>query len=545
MTGALLVPPSPPLLRRSFCIRSGLPSTSGPITACDAKRLTRRIHNRHIIQADFLPDCSRKLEAMARIKSSATLQLRPAVMRVGHRWLRVDRGVLVVPARRTGASAGSIELPVVRIPGDRRGSEPVFRLGGGPGMSNLRFLPPAALADHDVLLVGYRGVDGNLVLDCPEVTRALRGVGRDLLSPASRSNLARAAASGAQRLERDGVDLAGFTISEVLADLEDARAALGYERISLLSESYGTRVALLYAQHHPERVHRSVMLGVNPPGHFVWDPGTVEAQLGDFAQLTHSRRGGPANRRELLATIADVLAGLPRRWRGTWVDPGKVKVLTFVLLFQRRTARLVIDAYQRAAAGDLAGLALLSLSSDLVLPRLFVWGDFIAKAMSADFEPDRDYAADLDPPSAVLGSPLSLLFFGGGEGWPVSLIPDEDRRVAPSTVQTLLIGGSLDVSTPADVATRELLPHLTRGRQVIAPETGHVDDLWRLHRQTLNQLLQRYFDEGVADVRLNAPPPDTNVRVGLPEIAHGLEGLTALALCASIAALARRERRRP
>ena len=91
------------------------------------------------------------------------------------------------------------------------------------------------------------------------------------------------------------------------------------------------------------------------------------------------------------------------------------------------------------------------------------------------------------------------------------------------------------------MATRELLPYLARGRQVITPETGHVDELWRLHSQALDRLLKRLFDGGVADVRFDAPPPDTVVRVGLPEIAHGFEGLTALALCAGIAALARRD----
>jgi hypothetical protein len=179
-------------------------------------------------------------------------------------------------------------------------------------------------------------------------------------------------------------------------------------------------------------------------------------------------------------------------------------------------------------------LALLSLSCDLVLPRLFVWGDFMAKAVSADFEPGRDYAVELDPPFAALGSPLSLLFFGGGPGWPARLIPEEDRRVVPSAVETLLVGGALDVSTPADVATRELLPHLARGHQIVAPGTGHVDDLWGLHHDALNQLLSRFFGDGIVEARFDAPPADPRVRFGLPEIARALDGVTALALGASI-----------
>ena len=58
---------------------------------------------------------------------------------------------------------------------------------------------------------------------------------------------------------------------------EAARQALDLDQVDLLSVSYGTRVAQTYARLHPQRVRRSAMLGVNPPGGFVWEPDTVEA----------------------------------------------------------------------------------------------------------------------------------------------------------------------------------------------------------------------------------------------------------------------------
>ena len=97
--------------------------------------------------------------------------------------------------------------------------------------------------------------------------------------------MAHAASAAAVRLGHGGVDVAGYTVAEVLADVDDARVALGYDRIDLLSESYGTRLALLHAQAHPEHVARSVLLGVNPPGRFVWDPAIVDAQLDDWGTL--------------------------------------------------------------------------------------------------------------------------------------------------------------------------------------------------------------------------------------------------------------------
>ncbi len=61
--------------------------------------------------------------------------------------------------------------------------------------------------------------------------------------------------------------------------------ALGYDRIDLLSESAGTRTAMIYAWRYPKSIHRSVMIGANPPGHFVWDAKTTDEQIRRYAAL--------------------------------------------------------------------------------------------------------------------------------------------------------------------------------------------------------------------------------------------------------------------
>ena len=68
----------------------------------------------------------------------------------------------------------------------------------------------------------------------------------------------------AKRLERSGVDLAGYTLAEQADDIDAARVALGNQRIDLLSESAGTRLAMIYAWRYPNSVDRSAMIGVNP-----------------------------------------------------------------------------------------------------------------------------------------------------------------------------------------------------------------------------------------------------------------------------------------
>src|ERR1700721_2211925 len=85
-----------------------------------------------------------------------------------------DCGTLVVPENRHDRNSRLIALPVIVIRAhSAHPGVPIFRLNGGPGTTNMVF--PAAsrfTAKHDVVLVGYRGVDGSVRLHCPEVESA-------------------------------------------------------------------------------------------------------------------------------------------------------------------------------------------------------------------------------------------------------------------------------------------------------------------------------------------------------------------------------------
>lgn len=415
---------------------------------------------------------------------------------------QAECGTLVVPENRASSTTRLIALPVKRIhatSADPR--EPIFHLEGGPGESNMDFdYPHWLLADHDLVLVGYRGVDGTPKLDCPEVAAAITGVSGDLLSTESLDHMGAALEACVNRLEAEGVDLAGYTIPEVVEDMEAARAALGYDRIHLLSQSYGTRVAQIYAAMHPESIHRSAMIGVNPPGHLYAVPETADAQVEYYANLCRQDAECSARTPDLAATIRNVNQSMPNRWLFVPIDPGKVMSVAFIGLMNRATAPVVFDVYTAAEQGDPSGLALISLSYDLFVPRFMTWGEYFALGMSADYEPGRDYRAELTAPDATFGSPFYLLIWGSASGhWPPIVMDDEYRQVQPSEVETLLISGSVDFSTPAQFAEQELLPSLRNGKHVIIAEQGHTSDFWSFQPEAAEQLLTSFYATGVAD----------------------------------------------
>lgn len=78
-----------------------------------------------------------------------------------------DCGTLVVPENRANPRSRLIALPVTRIRARAApAAEPIFRLEGGPGLTNMEFKRASRYAENrDIVLVGYRGVDGSVRLD--------------------------------------------------------------------------------------------------------------------------------------------------------------------------------------------------------------------------------------------------------------------------------------------------------------------------------------------------------------------------------------------
>lgn len=483
------------------------------------------------------------------IAESVVSETRP--FEIGSDRYDANFGTITVPENRRKPTSRLISLPFLRIRSSAKTpAEPIFALAGGPGKTNMAWDWEKArifLIDHDFVLVGYRGVDGSTALDCPEVADALIADG-DPLGEESMRRIGRAWDASARRLTAQGVDLDGYTMLETIDDNESVRKALGYEQINLLGESYGTRVAYLYSLRYPRRIHRSAMIAVNPPGRFVWDPEMIDKQLRQYATLWSRDSAMSLRSPDLYGSMMDVLSHMPQRWLFVSIDPGKVRVSTFGLLSHRNTAAMVFDAYVAAEHGDPSGLALMSLAYNYVIPSLGTWGDLASKAVSADFDSSRDYCHDVELPGMPLGSPMNALCWGPLTycRWPTQRLPEEFRKPRQSDVETLLLGGNLDFSTPADYATMDLLPCLTHGRQVILSECGHVNDVWQTNPGNTRLILTTFYRTGVPNLSLNSNVPMVfTVAWGFPRIAKvamGIMTLLILALAALVFFVVRRYR---
>ena len=439
---------------------------------------------------------------------------------------RADCGTLVVPENRADPRSRLIALPVTRILA--RSSHPlapIFHLNGGPGITNMTFPQANRLAaQHDVVMVGYRGVDGSSVLNCPEVTAALQS-SADYLAKASLSAYSQAFASCAQRLERSGVDLAGYTLAEQADDIEAARVALGYKRIDLLSESAGTRLGMIYQWRYPNSVDRSVMVGVNPPGNFIYSGAEIDQGIERYSALCAKQPACRARTGNLAASVQHTAAHMPSSWFSLPIKRGNVLVGTFLGLTEATgsplTGPMTLNSWISAAQGDPSGLWFLSAMANLVLPQSFTWGEFASIGM-ADAQPVERYFSSGADRGSIIGNPLGEFLWGAGgmaHAWPANPGENQYTSVQNSNVPTLLIGGTLDFETPAQNATKELLPHLSNGHQVILSGLGHVDDFDAYEPSASTQLLTTFYATGQVDTSRYTPnevsfaTPDTQAAI--------------------------------
>jgi pimeloyl-ACP methyl ester carboxylesterase len=154
-------------------------------------------------------------------------------------------------------------------------ADPLFVLPGGPGLGAVNFYAGAAPAfervrrDRDLVLVDQRGTGKSNPLNCP--------FDEQQMWDATEAETVRVMRGCRDRLAADH-DLAQYTTSVAVADLEEVRVALGFAQINLYGSSYGTRVAQHYARRYPAHTRAVILDGVVPPTRILGTTTPLDAE---------------------------------------------------------------------------------------------------------------------------------------------------------------------------------------------------------------------------------------------------------------------------
>ncbi len=414
-------------------------------------------------------------------------------------------GTLEVYENRELGRGRRLSLWVVVVPAlaEVPQPDPVFFIAGGPGGSAAEaagwFATELPLRlDRDIVLVDLRGTGGSNPLPCDLVgdRTVLQNHLREMYPPDL--------VDDCRRQLEERADLTQYHTAAAIADLDEVRAWLGYERINLLALSYGGRAAYAYARAFPERVRAMALVGPAdlearlPQYHAPLAERALQAVCADCAADSACGAAFPGLEQTLRRLVADLRAAPATAWHlhPDLAEPESVTISAEVFVEALRAAlygewsrREVPWIIHSAAAGDFDPFLETALPARLDQVGSFAEGAYLsytgaedapflvrAAAFSGAGGPRlARYRVDQQPGAAAL--------------WPRGRMPQGWFEPVVLATPTLIVQGELDPVT----GVPRVADRFSRVREVIVPGGGHVFD-GLSHIECVDDMLVRFLE---------------------------------------------------
>jgi pimeloyl-ACP methyl ester carboxylesterase len=493
---------------------------------------------------------------------------------------------IAVPLDRSGSVPGTIPLAVQRLQaGPSQSQSAVLALAGGPGQAAdplagvlAKAIAPA-LGARDLIVYDQRGTGHSDPLHCAalESTQALESGGNSALGKL-----------GERCALQLGAARKAFTTQESVQDIEAVRAALGYSKLVLYGTSYGTKVALEYAERYPEHVEALVLDSVVlPEGPDPFSLPTFQAlpsvlgelcsagacahitsnPLADIARLAASLRRHPLD--------GSVYDGAGRRRAATLDEVGLLGILQAGDLNPALRA-LLPAAVRSALRRDPDPLLRLELLAEGLIPNVPLpprhspseqeaseaENNALFLATSCEEKPfpwargAAPTTRNAEALAALHALPASALYpFDATTAWEQSLVPvclGWANLAAPPpvpgalpNVPTLILSGSQDLRTPTSGA-RTVAARIPDSELLVVPYTGH-SVLGSDFSGCAHSAVEAFFGGAVVQPckpaqNLFSPTPITPTRLGGVQPVPGLAGNPGRTLTAVLDTLVDLER---
>jgi pimeloyl-ACP methyl ester carboxylesterase len=305
-------------------------------------------------------------------------------------------------------------------------------------------------------------------------------------------------------------DLRLYTTPIAMDDLDDVRAALGYETINIWGGSYGTRAALVYLRRHEEHVRAVIVDGLAPPAirlplHVGEDAQrALELVFIDCAADPDCNASFPRLREtfqrllERLETSPEaVRAAHPRTGEVVDFEVGRdgVVLLLRAALYNADATRLLPLIIQRAHGGDYGPL--LALSDPLADIDSYMSVGMLFSVLCAE-DLSRISASDVAAMAAepLLGSTVMDTWGQVCGFWPQGQVSDTYYEPVVSYKPVLVLSGELDPVTPPRWG-RMVAEHLPKSRHIVVPGAAHGTIMYGCVQRLMTQFIN---EASVADL---------------------------------------------
>ncbi|MEZ4447358.1 MAG: alpha/beta hydrolase [Polyangiaceae bacterium] len=414
-------------------------------------------------------------------------------------------GFLEVAEDRKAPLGRKVALRVVKLPAERPSEHaPLFMLAGGPGQAASEAYPPMVpifddlIRDRDVIWVDQRGTGQSSPLDCETPD--------ELVDHYAPDGLREVAARCAEALKTrpDAPDPRHYGTAEAVEDLDAVRLALGYDRVDLLGGSYGTRLALAYAEAHPEATRSLVLDGVAPRALKIPLPMAADAEK-SFAAIAKRCQEDAGCRQAFADPRADleaVLARLAQDPRVTVTHPRRGGRVSFDLprdgftqalrglLYSAELSSLLPLALADARRGAFDGFVAQTSYFGSAMDGQISMGLFLSVVCSEDVARISDEEVAAQTADTVIGAVMVRDFRAACAAWPAPKTPHGLERPVAVATPTLALSGELDPATPPRWAEAALEPLTGPKKHVVVPGAGHGT----MVRSCVPELVAKFLD---------------------------------------------------
>lgn len=382
-------------------------------------------------------------------------------------------------------------------------SDPLFPLAGGPGEAAVQAYQGLAMQYHqkrDVVLVDQRGTGGSNLLTCnwkEDVASSFaRIVPIDELR-SCREQLAKTA------------DLRQYITSVAMDDLDEVRAALGYEQINVYGGSYGTTAGLEYLRRHGDHVRTLTLLAVVPPSFRVPlpFPHTVQKSLEGLFARCDADPGCHAEfpkLRDESRAVLDRLARAPAKF--SFTSPPTIKEPVEVTLsadmfgdFLRRILytvpgmSLLPMAIDSAWHGDFEMFARLCYELSIRTNPTIPYGMYYSILCNESFPFITEREAAFMTRDTYIGDYRLVQQRAACVGWPDAGVPASFVEPVKSDRPVLLVSGELDPAAQPEYAA-DATKSLSRGRHIVVRNGSHG-----VGGQCIAGIVAHFIDAGSAN----------------------------------------------
>jgi pimeloyl-ACP methyl ester carboxylesterase len=400
----------------------------------------------------------------------------------------LECGELEVEENREAPNGRTVKLQiaVARSTSRTPKADPVFLLAGGPGQGAAALAPmilhkfDAIRSERDLVFVDVRGTGSSAPLACdvedPEDLAEVLGAGFDY------AGLADCLAAYDENL-----DLRQYNSAAMADDLDEVRAALGYEQVNLLAISYGTALAQVWVRRHAEHIRSVVMDGAVPLDReiLLQMPANTERALArvlaDCRENAPCETSYPGLERKLTQVLEDLQSNRkleefahPRSGERVRVDitrEGFTQVLT-AALYSDTTASLLPLMIERAYAGDYGPVAALALRKAW-LSKTISMGLYLSVACAEQLHRmDENSRRSAVSKLEVFDDHALEQLQQACARWPHAELSASDFEPVHTGIPTLMFSGRYDPVTPSGYADH-LAASFSNSRHVIVEQGSH------------------------------------------------------------------------